>query len=678
MKLKTMLTMAAALAGVMLPHASHANEIDIKTAEELMDLGSDYFTSNSTVNLVSDLDFTGIDNFAPLGTLNCPFHGHFNGNGHTIHNLRLKTEQFYYIGLFGIVNEAYIYNFTLADSCHFMSDSPNIVTIGSIVAFSERGVKIAHVTNNAIVHYNGTSKFTHVGGIVGMMHSYYQNPGSIILYQCHNMGAVESSGGHTGGVVGYVSMNGTNSLIDIEQVTNNGVVLYTGNHTLAGVGGIVGKISILNSSMKSYILHSMNLGEIGIKTLENYTTASVGGILGAGDFGAEIAFSIKSCINDAHIYSKTAAIMGGISGYLYSHHERVHAYVRNCVNRGLVLLDFYTDDDNNVNTYIGGIVGYVYTTPHAAGTSDGHIHILNCLNHGDLATRYDMTYCGGIAGRLFPYAPNSTIVANCLSEGMIVPAAPATDLYNYGGIAGFAVFTSGQAMVPMILYSYYDEQNGEAVPDVSEEFLEMVSPYNGRDHELDKEIFVEGKQYFNTVSALNALTSYDTEEEIFVKWLIFIFNVNGGNYMAPKPELMHLEYISPPTPERLGAAFRGWFLDAKFEKPLNVTALEVGPHYLYAKWEVFTYNITFYNEKKQLITTESGECGTPVNFPKTKAPKGKEAQWTYENGKVFKTKSFINADIKLYLNWVDKSAADNVSPSLVLFAIISCILSLFF
>ena len=675
MKFKS--TLMAAAAAILATSATVlANEIEIKTAEQLIDLSSEYFTHNSTVTLVADLDFEGTEGFSPLGSHGTPFHGTFNGNGHVISNLHVKTDQFKYIGLFGIVNGATIYNFTLDDTCSFTSDAKDIVTIGAVVAFSERGVHLSHVVNNADVHYNGTAKFVHVGGLIGMMHSYYDNPGSIIIFQCHNFGTILSSGGHTGGVVGSISLNGTNSLIDIEQTSNSGLIVYSGNHTLAGVGGVVGKITVLNETMKSYILHSSNYGQIKLAAAEQYTTVSVGGILGAADFSSHSTFSVKSCINEGNLYSQSSAVMGGIAGILYSHHEGVFITVRNSVNRGLVLLD-YDCSDEDTNSYLGGVVGYAYTTlPDAAG-KDGHVHILNCLNHGDIATRYSLAYVGGIAGRLFPYTLNSTLVVNCLSEGIIVPVAPAPKLYNYGGIAGFAMFSSGE-VGPMILYSYYTALNGEAVPDVSETFLTEVSSYDPRTHEFHSRITVEGKEYHDTISALNALTSFDTEEEMFVKWLIFSFEENGGFYMPLKPEIMHLEYVAPPNPSRLGGAFRGWYLDAALTKPLNITALTPGPHILHAKWVMFSYSISFYDTDKKLLSKETGECGSPVTFPVVKVPGNKVLVWTYENGRAFTSKNFVNADVDVFATFVDKSAANAiVAPSAILFAIVALLVSFF-
>lgn len=672
MKLKAMLAIVAALMG----SAALANYIEINTAEAFMELEEEYFHSDSTVVLTSDLDFTGLTTYSPLGTLARPFCGTFDGQGHSIKNLQLKTEQFKYIGLFGIVEDATLTNFTIESNCHFMSDASDIVTIGSVVAFSERGFKISHVINNAAIVYNGTSKLIHVGGLVGTVHSYGNNPGSIIIFQCHNFGTIQSTAGHTGGIVGYACLNGTNSLVDIEQSSNDGAIQYTGNHTLAGVGGIIGRLSVLKESVKSYVMHCLNHANILIHAPEDYMTIAAGGIIGAGDFSASIAFSVKSCINEGRLYAKTPVIMGGIAGYMYSHHEKVYAYVRNCVNRGSVLLD-YEDADDSSNNYLGGIIGYAYTTRPSAAVGDGHIFILNCLNHGDLASRYELAYVGGITGRLFPYGVNSTLVVNCLSEGYIVPALPAIKLYNYGGISGFALFSSG-VTGHLILYSYYNEQNAESVPGISESMVSQVSSYDSKTHVFNSKITIEGKEYFDTVSALNALTSYDTEDESFVKWLIFDLETNGGFYFPLVPEIMHLEYISPPTPEKLGGAFRGWFTDIELTQPLNVTALSPGIHSLFAKWEMFSYSISFYDTSKKLISKETGECGTPVTFPTVKAPKGKVAQWLYENGRVFTSKNFVDADTNLYLTWADKSAAgDLMAPSFVLCSLITLLISLF-
>ena len=659
MRAKSMLMIAATLAaaGTVL---GGSNPCEISTAQELADLSVECFSSNATVTLTADLDFSGVSNFAPLGSLSTPFRGTFDGQGHTIKNLKINTEQFKYIGLFGVVSESSFQNFTIEYSCHFYSDASDLITIGSVVAFSEGGIKMNNVVNNGNVKYNGTSKVPFIGGLIGIVHSHADKvPGPVILYQCHNLGAVLNGGGHTGGIVGFVSFNGTDSLLDIEECTNDGIVTNTGNHTLASVGGILGKLSVLDDAMPSFILHCTNYGGIGIHTKAGITT-TVGGILGAAELGGKIKFSVVGCINEGALYARTASFIGGIAGYLYSHHERVYAFVMNSVNRGRITLDYTTKD--STNAYLGGITGYTYTTKRSATDKDGTIHVLNCLNAGDLITTYDMAYAGGITGRLFPFSSNSTHIVNCLNTGLITPVIPALKLYNSGGLTGFALSASGKMEGHLVFYSYYPVQNGAPAPETSIPYICNTSSYDPRSGDFTTSVKVEGKEYFNIVSALNAVTSFDEEDAKFLKWTILSYNTNGGGYIPSQPEIMLLDHISVRTPFRYGGTFLGWFTDEALTTPLNISALTPNIHPIYAKWNMSSSTISFYGENKKLIKTESGECGSPIPFPSVKAPKGKELQWVTEDGSPFKFTIFLIEDVSIYVSWVEKSAAASVAP----------------
>lgn len=89
----------------MLVYAGPYDTFKISTPEELFAFAR---AVNSGVNypsveLTNDI-YVGTDNiWTPIGTLQHPFCGEFDGKGHTITGLGVKREQGGYVGLFGVV-----------------------------------------------------------------------------------------------------------------------------------------------------------------------------------------------------------------------------------------------------------------------------------------------------------------------------------------------------------------------------------------------------------------------------------------------------------------------------------------------------------------------------------------------------------------------------------------------
>ncbi len=75
-----------------------------------------------------------------------------------------------------------------------------------------------------------------------------------------------------------------------------------------------------------------------------------------------------------------------------------------------------------------------------------------------------------------------------------------------------------------------------------------------------------------------------------------IYNTNGGTLSAPVTSYTEGTVITLPTPEeRKGHAFVGWYTTQNFEgDPITTTEGCTGTLILYAKWEVQTFEVTFW------------------------------------------------------------------------------------
>ena len=108
--------------------------------------------------LTADLDLTGVDNWSPINALT----GIFEGNGHTISNLKINRPNTNYVGLFGYVGGgSKIKNISLLNV-----DINGNQYVGGLVGQNDYGSSVANSYASGSVDGDGN-----VGGLVGMNYS---------------------------------------------------------------------------------------------------------------------------------------------------------------------------------------------------------------------------------------------------------------------------------------------------------------------------------------------------------------------------------------------------------------------------------------------------------------------------------------------------------------------------
>ncbi len=117
-----------------------------------------------SVILTADIDMSSVSNWTPIGTGEKPFCGTFNGNGHVIKNLTIKSSDPYIgiCGLFGITNNASIY--------HFYMLNPSVIKTHHAAAVAAIANN-THIVDVLVTSDIGGSQFTldgiYAGGIAG-------------------------------------------------------------------------------------------------------------------------------------------------------------------------------------------------------------------------------------------------------------------------------------------------------------------------------------------------------------------------------------------------------------------------------------------------------------------------------------------------------------------------------
>ena len=203
------LVLLAVVGGAYLTLADRT--VEISNAEELQNMNNDL---DADYVLVDDIDASKIENFEPIGGLEEPFTGTFDGNGHTISNLTIHRPREERVGLFGYVDGARIRNVGLEDV-----NVTGGTLVGGLVGDNNNcEVRESYVTGE--IDGNIT-----VGGVVGRNVGGHERPGMVVdSYSESNVSGNES----VGGVVGY-----NNGRI----VRSYAVGEVTGNSDIGGLTG---------------------------------------------------------------------------------------------------------------------------------------------------------------------------------------------------------------------------------------------------------------------------------------------------------------------------------------------------------------------------------------------------------------------------------------------------------
>lgn len=276
-------------------------EFSIKNPDQLAGLavlvnsGIDF--KGKTVTLVNDLDLSCYKNWIPIGleTIDIiPFRGTFNGNSHTIYNLRINSEKNFQ-GLFGEVI-GYVKNLNMKNA-----DVSGNSYVGLLAGYTRYGF-ISNCSVSGKV--NG---YEAVGGLIGGCYSSIKSCSvDVAVYGILKVGGLFGTSGKNitncsnhGTVTGFDQVGGVSGTIFDGQINN-----CTNNMTITGdidVGGIVGS----STFSKVKIINCFN--KVIVSGKEN-----VGGIIGSFTFGG----TAEKCTNEGAISG--VYHVGGIAGYLAS------------------------------------------------------------------------------------------------------------------------------------------------------------------------------------------------------------------------------------------------------------------------------------------------------------------------------------------------------------------------
>lgn len=281
--------------------------VPVSTAEQLSKIGSNAeftyegktykYTPDTNYKLMNDIDLTGI-NWTPIET---PISGIFNGDGHSIKNLKITSIaalDYSEVGLFksftGIVEGVNLENVYI--NVPSISGSASTITgktgvgafagymgggtikdcavsgeiiagcnnVGGFVGHSAENViiKLQNCINNANI--NSMNDSYNVGGIIGCAVC------SLSVTDCTNNGNIEGNGANVGGLVGFVDSDGYEEVAVKAGYTEDGnvVTLVIGNSRTEGEYDLY---------LEDYDLRKLNLLPGGIFTVYDSSLTPIEG-----------------------------------------------------------------------------------------------------------------------------------------------------------------------------------------------------------------------------------------------------------------------------------------------------------------------------------------------------------------------------------------------------------------
>ena len=310
-----------------------------------------------TVKLTADIDLNGYCNgtrgWTPIGVYKheaygmdavTSFNGVFDGNGKTISNLLIYSEDTtqMYGALFGNVTGATLKNFTVKG---LVSGTD----VAGVAGALHEGCNVENVTSYVdLTGKQGENDKKEVRGkVAGIV--IQPKAAGVVVSNCNNYGNILAFiAEDSNSVGGIVASNGNN--IEITNCNNYGNIMVQG---IKEVGGIVGSD------------HSQTM----YKNCHNYGNITgnecVGGIVGASNG------SFENCSNEGEIIGVRE--VGGIVGKISCIDTNGNT-LTGCKNSGKVAA---TTTDSSTECMAGGLVGFAYK-------KDGSVTVTftNCENTG--------------------------------------------------------------------------------------------------------------------------------------------------------------------------------------------------------------------------------------------------------------------------------------------------------
>lgn len=525
--------------------------------------------ASDVINLDCDIDMKG-----ETALFNASFAGIFNGNGHSIHNVRIQSGLFRSVNRDAEVKNLHISN-VISDEVSGVVTAENSGTISYCVVTGNLTASDSVDKLAGIVGMNmGTVENCVFSGEITSNDSYSGNVGAIVglnssgtIRNCYGIGKLAVSLGNAGGIAGRndnVIENCANYM-EVSSKAASGGISGENAGTVSGCDNYGAVTCRQSGTGQTGGIAAKNTGSGKIENCYNHGSVSssvnnVGGIAGA------TAGSISKCGNYAGITG--IANIGGIAGQNIGTKNTdgsAKSVITGCFNTGSV-----TGKEGTNAQGIGGILG---SSEYKTESVPYAVRIENCYNTGSITPDTTVGYVGGIAGILkcgtISNAYNTANILNVTCSGMI---------------AGFL----GEAGVADYENVYYLEGGIERIACREHE---IVADANAKktEQELKELAGTLGGGFESDGNSVNGgypiVAGQGAEQTSYP----VVYELNGGCLDRYYHMVRSGDSVgeSPADPVRKHAEFKGWFSDAACTSAYGFTSPVEKATMVYAKWDTY-------------------------------------------------------------------------------------------
>lgn len=340
--------------------------------------------------LDADLDYAAVQaSYRPIGSsATICFDGAFDGNNHTIKNLRIEGGARDYNGIFGYLGDnGSVRNLKVLNSTVSASSQYN----GIIAGYSKGKISNVTVTGNA--RCNGGKKPDYLGGIAGYSRK---------VTDCEFTGNI-SGYAYVGGITGCVYCD-TISNCRVNAVIESAILSSSIAHN---VGGVVGGLQT-SPTEKVCVSDSYFMGSLSDKT--GY--ANMGGVIGGNANNSSVERCASSCLISTAVKDNSTGSCGGVIGYFGG------GVVEDCFSSASII-------GANATNKVGGLVGVLYKNVSSTG---GPTTMRNCYFAGQIRESGEFIPAHAIHSK----REEPSVVENVYYDWQITTGNPmgADDLYG--------------------------------------------------------------------------------------------------------------------------------------------------------------------------------------------------------------------------------------------------------
>lgn len=689
----TFFTLLLFVVGIGVPFAAWDGKSTEKPSTETIDKKDFYIIKNEanlawfrdsvnkakgtiTINakLTTSLDMGG-KLFVPIavGSGSIVFGGIFDGNGHSISNLYLNSDELgkipnefcpqnkpqcnaQNVGFVGVLSENGIVKNLNLENVNIMASTnrgesggeENPVSVGPFVGFQRGGtVENCFVSGSILTSGRGNG----IGGLVGNAWN-----GKIT----NSLSAVDiwvsGDDSYVGGIAGYARNTGK---VTIEACVYDGSILINSGNGVAG--GAVGYFEAGElSASKVYFdsdIAETGLGKIGEGLSMDGSTASVKNIniekvvcdLNGGQWsGTECSKSGIWSIGAAHIVHNGMALdAAGNVVYEVLFNANTGNFSSNAkFKKYLKIGDLITSDEISIPVHGDTVFGGWALTPDATGpaenlgTVDGSTTI-----YAYWKTMYEITFDAN--GGTFPGEGSPTVVTKKVAEGEAIDVSgidlPTTytsgdETFYFAGWAKSSEATAqedlGNATATTTFYAVWTKLTTYTVVFNTQRNSGTTVAYVQEGSKVSKptnpvaEGYTFGEWYGDKDCSESQEFDFDTEitgnVTLYAKWTPETYKIayelgDGAKNNKANPETytVETETIVLKKPSRTGYTFEGWYYDKKFSMPaVQITEGSTGDKSLFAKWSVKTFPIVYMagSYGVEVVPSDVKQYDVPINL----------------------------------------------------------------